>query len=48
MGQDRLTGLALMHVHRRVTRSPAIITRVIDVFSRKHPRRMLLRNVLAK
>lgn len=48
MRQDRLTGLALMHVHHRVTRSPAFIARVIDIFSRKHPRRMLLRNVLDK
>ena len=37
MGQDRLSGLALMHVHYATE---------IDIFARQHPRRMLVENIL--
>ena len=43
MGQDRLNGLALMHFHRDIDID---YDAIIDMFARKHPRRMKLLNIL--
>ena len=43
MGADRLTGLALLHVHRDTM---VDIEEIIDNFSVAHPRRMKLVNIL--
>ena len=43
MGQDRLNGLAALHVHLDIDLSVEAIT---DCFSRKHPRRLEMMNVL--
>ena len=43
MGTDRLTGLALLHMHRDV---PLDISEVIDEFARCHPRRLQMSNIL--
>ena len=43
MGQERLTGLALMHVHYA---TEIDLDEVINIFARQHPRRMLLENIL--
>ena len=43
MGQNRLTSLALMNVHREVKLD---VDKIIDRFANKHPRRMLVANVL--
>ena len=42
MGQDRLTGLALLHIHD----IPIDIDQVIEEFAMLHPRRMKLTNIL--
>ena len=43
MGNERLTGLALMHIHQDV---PVNITDIVEDFAIKHPRRMKLVNIL--
>ena len=43
MGQDRLNGLALMHVHYAM---PLDVSVIVDDFARLHPRRMELVNIL--
>ena len=43
MGQERLSGLALMNVHLDI---PINIDEIVNDFSRKHPRRMQLENIL--
>ena len=42
MGQGRLTGLALLHIHN----IPIDIDQVIEEFAMLHPRRMKLTNIL--
>ena len=42
MGNDCLTGLALMHIHQDVP----VITDIVEDFAIKHPRRMKLINIL--
>ena len=42
MGQDRLTGLALMHIHYT---TQIDLDDVINIFARQHPRRMLVKIV---
>ena len=44
MGNERLTSLALLHLHRDIDID---IPEVIDEFARRHPRRMELLNILA-
>jgi hypothetical protein len=44
MTEERLVGLALMKVHRSTAMSIEI-NKVIDIFARKHPRRMTLENI---
>ena len=43
MGQERLNGLAMMHFHYDLDID---LDAVLDMFARKHPRRMALQNVL--
>ena len=43
MGQERLNGLAMMHFHYDLDIDHDA---VLDMFARKHPRRMALKNVL--
>ena len=43
MGQDRLNGLTMMHVHNH---REVDINAIVDLFAVLHPRRMVLRNVL--
>lgn len=43
MGQDRLGSLALIHIHYN---ADIDLDKVVDVFARKHPRRMQLNCVL--
>ena len=43
MGNERLTGLALMHIHQDV---PVNITDIVEDFAIKHPRRMKLVSIL--
>ena len=43
MGQERLNGLAMMHFHYEVDIDH---NAVLDIFARRHPRRMTLLNVL--
>ena len=43
MSQDRLTGLALLHVHYSMEID---INEVVNIFGRKHPRRLTLTNIL--
>ncbi|CAG2217203.1 unnamed protein product [Mytilus edulis] len=43
MGQSRLNGLALMHVHYSLELN---IKQIIDNFARKHPRRMMLNDLI--
>ena len=42
MGQDRLNGLALMHFHYSIN---VDVGEILDMFARKHPRRMTLIDV---
>ena len=44
MGQERMTGLALMHVHRAIKIDD---NEVINMFTRRNPRRLQLNNVLS-
>ena len=43
MGQERLSGLALMHVHYGMELN---LEEIIDIFARKHPRRIMLADIL--
>jgi len=43
MGQSRLNGLALMHVHYRLELN---MKKIIDSFARKHPRRIMLNDII--
>ena len=43
MAEERLTGLALMHVDYGMDRN---LDEIIKILSRKHPRRMLLQDTL--
>ena len=43
MGQSRLNGLALLHVHSRLELN---MKKIIDSFARKHPRRMMLNDII--
>ncbi len=43
MGNERLTGMSLLHMHRDI---PINISDVITTFAQKNPRRMNLENVL--
>ena len=43
MGQERLSGLALMHIQYGMELN---LDEIINVFARKHPRRMVLLNIL--
>lgn len=43
MGQDRLSALALMFIHRTVN---VRVTDIVTEFARKHPRRMQVPNIL--
>jgi hypothetical protein len=44
MGQDRLSSLALIHIHHDM---PIDLDEVVNIFSTKHPCRLELGNVLA-
>ena len=44
MGNQRLTGLSLLHLHQDI---PVDTSVVVDDFSRQYPRRMKLTNILA-
>ena len=44
MGQERLSGLALMHVHYDM---PIDIEQIVTDFARQHPRRLQLENLLS-
>ena len=44
MTNERLTGLALMHVHRHINLD---VDAIIDNFARAHPRRMHLLDVVS-
>ena len=44
MGQERLSGLALMHVNYGMELN---LDEIISTFARQHPRRMLLTDVLS-
>ena len=43
MGQERLSGLALMNIHRDI---PIAADAIVDSFARSHPRRMELVNIM--
>ena len=43
MSEDRLTSLALMHIHYQ---HPVDLDEVVDIFSKEHPRRLHLSTVL--
>ncbi|XP_071149569.1 52 kDa repressor of the inhibitor of the protein kinase-like isoform X2 [Mytilus edulis] len=43
MGQDRLNGLALMHVHYNLELELDVI---VDMFARRHPRKMKMESIL--
>ena len=43
MGEERLNGLAALHVHNNI---PVDLEKIIDNFARKHSRRMTMVNVL--
>ena len=42
MGQERLTSLVLLHIHYDMELN---VDNVVDIFSRKHPRRMMLADI---
>ena len=44
MRTERLTGLALLHLHRDISLE---ISDIVDEFARRHPRRLKLSNILA-
>ena len=43
MGEERLNGLAALHVHTNI---PVDLEKIIDNFARKHSRRMTMINIL--
>ena len=43
MRQDRLSSLALLHINYTMVID---VDEVIDMFARKHPRKMILRNII--
>ena len=43
MTQERLDGLALLHIHRNIELK---VSDIIDLFAQKHPRRLELSNIL--
>ena len=43
MTQERLNGLALLHIHRNIELK---VSDIIDLFAQKHPRRLELSNIL--
>lgn len=43
MTENRLTGLALMHIHYAKL---VVLDKVVDVFAKKHPRKMELQNII--
>ena len=43
MGQERLSSLALMHIHYQVK---IVLDEVVNLFATKHPRRLELRTIL--
>lgn len=43
MGQERLSGLALMHIHYGMELD---LEEIVNIFARKHPRRMVLSDIL--
>ena len=43
MTQERLNGLALLHIHRNIELK---VSGIIDLFAQKHPRRLELSNIL--
>ena len=43
MGQERLNGLALMHVHYDLH---ADLDEIVNMFARRHPRKMKLESIL--
>ena len=43
MGEERLNGLAALHVHNNI---PVDLEKIIDNFARKHSRRMTMVNIL--
>lgn len=45
MGQKRLNSLLLLYIHKD---NPLNYDRIIDIFSNKYPRRMLLQNPLSE
>ena len=44
MGNERLTSLALLHLHRDIDVS---VSDIVEEFSRRHPRRLHLADILA-
>ena len=46
MTSDRLNGLALMYVHRNLTKQ-LDLDEIVDNFAREHPRRMEFLNILS-
>ena len=46
MTNDRLNGLALMYVHRNLTKQ-LDLDEIVDNFAREHPRRMEFLNILS-
>ena len=44
IGESRLTGLALLHVHYDLA---VDVNEIVDMFALKHPRKMRLKNILA-
>ncbi len=45
IGQERLTGLALMHIHYGMDLD---LDEIVNIFARRHPRRMLLLDILSE
>ena len=43
MGEERLNGIAALHVHNNI---PVDLEKIIDNFARKHSRRMTMINIL--
>jgi len=44
MGQERLSALALIHIHRSI---PVDLDKVVSLFAHMHPRKMELGNILS-
>ena len=47
MSEERLSSLALMKIHHKLTKN-IDLDKVVELFALKHPRRMLLPNMLAQ